>query len=68
LQMATDNASKKKGLLGTIWQIMAGAKSCCASGETCCGPVSPAETNQDKTVKSLKTEETAHAERDNHAR
>jgi len=52
--MATDDTSKKKGLLGAIWETMAGGQACCAPGETCCGPANLVETNQDNAVKSLK--------------
>ena len=36
--MTTNDTGKKKGLLGALWETVAGAESCCTPGEACCGP------------------------------
>ena len=57
MSMKTDDAKRKKGLLGSIWETMTGAGSCCASGDICCGPkneISETESNGDKKKKILK--------------
>jgi len=38
--MKTDDAGKKKGLLGSILKTVTGSGSCCAPGDACCSPKS----------------------------
>jgi hypothetical protein len=40
--MKTDDAGKKKGLLGSILKTITGSGSCCAPGDACCSPKNPA--------------------------
>lgn len=51
--MKTDDIGKKKGLLGSIWETMIGAGSCCAPGDACCSPksgTSETEHHGDKKI------------------
>ena len=52
--MTTNKTIKKKKLLGTIWDTVTGAESCCAPNSACCDPVSPIGSNREKMMKTLK--------------
>jgi hypothetical protein len=55
MSMKTDDVRKKKGLLGAIWETMAGAGNCCAPGATCCSPNSEASESEYSGDQKLNT-------------
>ncbi len=51
--MKTDDIGKKKGLLGSIWDTMTGASSCCAPGDVCCSLKSETSKTENQGGKKI---------------